>query len=223
MNRTTYQLLLLLCILFLIACSHKKQVKADESFAGKSITHNKDQSLLHLVELMSGEFDSLKQSKEDESYYHISLKMLPIWTELNDGYWLYVEQAVGNMLDKPYRQRIYHVTALGNDKFSSAVYELPDALAVVGGYERPELLAGISPQDLNLRIGCAVILTQISPNYFQGSTDNKTCLSQLRGATYAHSIVEITTAGIKSWDQGFDANDKQVWGAIDGPYVFDRK
>ena len=39
-------------------------------------------------------------------------------------------------------------------------------------------------------------------------------------ASYATSIVETTDSMILSWDQGWDSNDQQVWGAVDGAYIF---
>ncbi len=199
-------------LLLLVACQHQPKMTSSSS-----------DDLKRLANLMSGEFNSLRQSQEDENYYHISLKMLPIWIESNDGYWLYVEQAVGSMLDKPYRQRIYHLTVLDNNKFSSAVYELPDPKAVIGAYEKPDLLVGLKPEKLKLRTGCAVVLEKQDDGSYAGSTVKKECLSQLRGAVYATSRVVLGSSGITSWDQGFDADDKQVWGAVNGPYVFDRK
>jgi len=180
-------------------------------------------SMEKLVTLMSGQFDSLKQSKQDESYYNISLKMRQIWPMNTHGKWFYVEQAVATMMDKPYRQRVYHLTALSDGGFSSAVYELPDAISVVGAYENSELLSDITPADLKIREGCAVILYQEAEDVFSGKTKEKSCLSQLRGASYATSQVTISRKGISSWDQGFDSDGVQVWGAEKGPYVFDRK
>ncbi len=198
----------LLMFLFLIGCQ-SKQTKPESQ-------------LDNLIDLMSGEFSSLQQSKTDDRYFHISLKMKPIWSADTSGKWLYVEQAVGNQLDRPYRQRVYHVTAMSDGRFSSAVYELPEPEAVIGGYENPALLDGLSRADLKLRTGCAVILSLKNTNNYAGSTVEKGCLSQLRGATYATSVVEITASAITSWDQGFDDSDEQVWGATAGPYVFDR-
>lgn len=208
--KSFYFLILLIACLVVSACqsNHKQE---------------HDKGLEQLLLLMSGEFNSLKQSQADENYYHISLKMKPIWSDNPIGRWLYVEQAVGNMLDKPYRQRIYHLTIINSDTFSSAVYELPDPKAVIGAYIHPDLLASLSPADLKLRTGCAVLLRQIGNQSYSGRTDDKKCLSQLRGATYATSKVQITASGINSWDQGFDNKDQQVWGATDGPYIFDRK
>ncbi|WP_337872991.1 CpcT/CpeT family chromophore lyase, partial [Ignavibacterium sp.] len=47
-----------------------------------------------LVSWMTGSFNSEEQSKNDSDYYNISLEMHRIWENRNDGYWLYVEQAV---------------------------------------------------------------------------------------------------------------------------------
>ena len=58
---------------------------------------------------------------------------------------------------------------------------------------------------------------------FSGSTPGKQCLSSLRGATYATSKVTVGKKGIISWDQGWDAMDKQVWGAKKGGYDFVKK
>jgi hypothetical protein len=42
----------------------------------------------------------------------------------------------------------------------------------------------------------------------------------LRGASYATSEVVITDEQLLSWDRGWDANGKQVWGAETGGYIF---
>jgi hypothetical protein len=73
------------------------------------------------------------------------------------------------------------------------------------------------------RAGCAIYLRKKSKNHFSGSTPEKECLSSLRGATYATSEVEIKKNLIESWDRGWNAEDKQVWGAEKGPYLFIKK
>ena len=60
-----------------------------------------------LFEMMQGSFDSKEQAAEDSAYYAISLHMYPIWPER--GQFLYVEQALAAMQDKPYRQRVYEL------------------------------------------------------------------------------------------------------------------
>jgi CpeT protein len=54
----------------------------------------------------------------------------------------------------------------------------------------------------------------------KGATNEQDCSSQLRGASYATSKVQISPGRIESLDQGFDSNGKQVWGATKGGYIF---
>ena len=73
-----------------------------------------------------------------------------------------------------------------------------------------------------LRDGCSVFLERVDEIRFAGETRGAGCKSTLRGASYATSQVVVTREGIESWDRGFDANGRQVWGAEKGAYVFKR-
>ena len=182
----------------------------------------KDEGVGRLVRWMAGSFSSRAQSVADTSYFDIRLEMKPIWTDRTDGAWLYVEQAAASALARPYRQRIYHVTADSGGVFRSAVLELPSPLRFAGAWKNPALLAALTPDSLVAREGCAVLLRADGNQAFSGETPDHECLSNLRGATYATSKVRITPTSITSWDQGWNAEGKQVWGAENGPYRFDR-
>lgn len=58
---------------------------------------------------------------------------------------------------------------------------------------------------------------------FAGSTVEDECATDYRGATYATAQVTLTETGLTSWDQGWNDDDQQVWGATAGPCVFDRQ
>jgi hypothetical protein len=175
---------------------------------------------------MTGEFSSAEQAARDPDFRDISLKVSRIWTGGDDGIWLYVEQAVSTMLDRPYRQRVYHLTAIPNTRiptFRSEVYTLPgDARQFVGATNDPAKLARITPNDLVSREGCAVILKLTGPSTFSGSTVERNCQSEFQKASYATSEVTIRPDGVVSWDRGFDNEGKQVWGATKGGYHFVR-
>ena len=171
---------------------------------------------------MTGEFSSEKQSKNDTSFFNISLKMAPIWPESKNGYWLYVEQAMASSLSKPYRQRIYHVYREDEYSIVSKVYELPNPLKYVGAADDVSRLKGLTIDSLIDRQGCAIYLHRDKNGQFTGSTKGKDCLSSLRGATYASSEVVIDQDGLTTWDRGWNANGKQVWGSVKGAYRFDR-
>jgi CpeT protein len=172
-----------------------------------------------LTQWMTGSFSSQQQAEADSDFFDIRLKMIRIWPERGDGYWLYVEQAVAAYENKPYRQRVYRVTAEDGGRFISRVFTLEKPLRFAGWWQTPEQFSVLTPDSLQLRDGCAITLQRIGET-FTGSTTGTGCSSNLRGAAYATSEVRITAGQIYSWDRGFAADGKQVWGAEKGGYMF---
>lgn len=171
---------------------------------------------------MCGSFSSAAQAAADSSYFDIRLEMARIWPELSSAMWLYVEQARADHLDKPYRQRAYRLRYGEEGTLVSEVFTLPSPLRFAGAWKQPEKLAGLTPDSLVARAGCAILLRAREDGSFAGSTHERDCPSDLRGAAYATSEVVIDANGMVSWDRGFDAEGKQVWGAEKGGYVFRR-
>lgn len=175
--------------------------------------------LKNLYKKMAGEFSSEQQSKDDSAYFHIMLRMKPI--EINkEGYWFYVEQSMASAQQKPYRQRVYHLYILDDSTIVSKVYEMKNPNQYINAWQYDEKLDNLTTDSLIDRQGCGIFLHKQSNNTYAGSTPQKECLSSLRGATYATSEVVISKEKIVSWDRGWDKDDKQVWGAVKGGYIF---
>lgn len=184
----------------------------------RSTIQNADESdLAQLQTLMAGNYSSEKQSKEDAEYYNISLRMVPIWKDR--GHFLYVEQAIFDKQDKPYRVRIYKLSKRGTE-YISEIYTLKNEADWIGKWKDPSAFDALALDAIELKSGCEVILKRISAQNYAGATGEKTCPSELRGASYASSKVTITPTELISWDQGFDKDGKQVWGATKGGYHF---
>lgn len=183
-------------------------------------TPKEDLELNELFSLMQGSFNSEAQSIQDSTYYNISLHMYPIWKD--KGNYLYVEQALMNMQDRPYRQRIYKVSRLNDSTLQSAIYTIPNDSLWIGKWKDPEHFDKISTEYISEKEGCEVLLRRVGENHYKGATGVYTCISSLRGATYATSEVEITKNKLVSWDRGFDAEGNHVWGAIKGGYIFNK-
>jgi hypothetical protein len=176
--------------------------------------------LQSLAKLMTGDFSSRAQSQRDSDYFDIRLHIRPIWTSDKNNHWLYVEQATASAENKPYRQRVYQLEKGEGNLYKSIVYTLPQPEKWIGAYKNTALFDALKPADLSLREGCTVFLEKQKDGSFQGATRGEGCESNIRGAKYASSQVTITTKVLLSWDQGFDASGKQVWGATKGGYEF---
>ena len=176
-----------------------------------------------LLEWMQGQYSSEAQAARDpDNYFDIRLFMTPIWMERADGPWLYVEQASATALERPYRQRVYHLVAEPDGGVRSEVYLLPgDPLAFAGAWTTPAAFAQVEPEALELREGCDILLERVGEEW-RGSTQGAGCESSLAGASYATSEVSLGPGVLRSWDRGFDSAGDQVWGATEGPYEFVR-
>lgn len=195
-------------LLMLAACAH--------------VARAPENGVDRLATWLSGSFSSAAQAARDSSYYDVRLHVIPIWTTRTDGPWLYVEQAMGAQLDKPYRQRVYQLRALDDGRLESRVFELPQPEAAVGAWRSAAAFPLADPQSLLPREGCDVVLRDEGER-FVGSTNGKDCTSNLRGASYATSEVTLDANAIHSWDRGYDSAGQQVWGATAGAYEFVRE
>lgn len=187
------------------------------------VTDRKNRAdLTDLYDWMTGSFSSQEQSVRDSAFYDIRLEMVPIWKERSDARWLYVEQAVATSVDEPYRQRVYRVSQIDDTTYRSDVYTIPDPMRFAGAWKEDQPLNELTPDSLELREGCSIIMVAEGDSAFVGGSVGEGCASDLRGAVYAVSEVRITGDGMVTWDRGFDAEANQVWGAETGGYEFRR-
>ena len=179
-----------------------------------------ESDVTELFDLMQGSFNSRNQSLTDSNYYDITLHMYPIWDSHKN--FIYVEQSVSSMQEKPYRQRIYEIKRSSDSTFTSVIYKLPNDSLFVGAWRDTSLFRDLKISELTRLDGCEVILKNVGEKHYLGSTNKKSCPSVLYGASYATSEVEILNDKIISWDRGFDINDDQIWGATNGGYIFNK-
>jgi len=179
-----------------------------------------------MAEWLSGTFDSEQQSIDEPQYFPIQLTTCPVRApELGDTV-VYIEQAVMDSVDAPYRQRLYVIRSetaeSGAPVARTIVHTLGDEAGAIGqcaGDRRTYTAA-----DAVLREGCDVVSEwNEAEQAFDGGTVGTSCASSLQGARYATSEVRVEPDLLQSWDRGFDAGGAQVWGATAGPYRFVRR
>ncbi len=174
-----------------------------------------------LRQCMIGDFSSALQAQSDSDFFDIRLRMVPIWPADESTFYLYVEQAVATSMDKPYRQRIYKVIKDDNTHFTSYIYTVANPLRLAGKNGDDAIFTQLTTDSLILKDGCEVKLTLDQENMtFAGSTGDRTCPIDRSGAAWTTSKVTIDETRMISWDQGWNAEGKQVWGAVKGGYIF---
>lgn len=171
---------------------------------------------------MTGSFSNDAQAKADTNFFHITLRMKPIWLNKKEARYIYVEQAMYEKQDKPYRQRIYKLTQLDDTTFLSEIFSISNPLKYAGVWKEKNALADFKTDSMFSRIGCAVTIHKRGSIY-QGSTDGAKCTSDLRGATYATTEVTLMPNMLISLDRGYNAANEQVWGSQKGGYRFEKK
>lgn len=170
---------------------------------------------------LKGEYNSSAQNAQDTNYFNISLIMFPIWEKESDAKYFYVEQAMVGKEDKPYRQRVYKVYQTGPNTIVSAIYTIKKQEDFVKLQENTKKQKALTKEDIEYKEGCDVFL-EFDGNVFKGGTDGKKCASNLRGAKYTTTEVQVFDGKLISWDRGFTDIGLQAWGATAGGYVFDK-
>ena len=173
-----------------------------------------------LAQALTGSFSSHAQAQADPDFRDVHLLVTRIWANRSDGPWLYVEQAMADSLQAPYRQRISRVVRVHDGNFETHVYLLPDPGKWIGEGARPDPFVSITPSDLIRREGCEIHLRYRDDGAFEGSTAEGTCPSELAAASTATSEVIIRADLLVSWDRGWNAMREQVWGATKAGYRF---
>jgi hypothetical protein len=210
-----YLICLSLAILTVMGC--KKQSEKD-SLAEPEIEI--DIELEELIALMTGSFNSERQATVDTNYRDVTVHMYPIWPD-RDGSWLYVEQSLSDNQEEPYRQRIYKLSRENDSTLRSDIYTIPNAGLWACRWQTPEFFDRLLLETISIREGCEVLIKKVDDKFI-GKTRGKNCPSDLQGATYVTSEVEISNNRIVTWDRGFNELDSLVWGALKGGYIFDK-
>jgi CpeT protein len=174
-----------------------------------------------LVAWLSGTFDSTEQADLDQDTQAVRMVTVAVPKSLLSfgAPVLYREQAAVDRPDRPYLQRFMRVEQDPGGSILVRVFELKDPIAAAGKWREASDLGLFGKNDVRERDGCLVTLRPAGDR-FEGGTSGKRCVSSLRGAAYATSEVRIWRDRLETWDRGYDADGKQVWGPLKGPSRF---
>jgi hypothetical protein len=134
---------------------------------------------------------------------------------------LYQEQALANALAKPYRQRFLQLSASPvSQSVQSRSFKPAQATAWINFCNKAAVDRVVKPEAMGTAI-CSVFLRRSGDNYV-GNTPVDGCPANVRGAVRIKNHIVLRSIGMDTWDRGFDATGKQVWGAKAESYQFRR-
>jgi hypothetical protein len=135
---------------------------------------------------------------------------------------LYQEQALDKELAKPYRQRFLQLSASPTSQsVRSRSFKPASSTAWVNFCNKPTADRSVQPRDIGTAV-CSVFLRRSGDDYV-GNTPVDGCPANVRGAVKIKNHIVLHPDGMDTWDRGFDAAGKQVWGAKAESYQFRRE
>ncbi|MEM1169106.1 MAG: chromophore lyase CpcT/CpeT [Cyanobacteria bacterium P01_H01_bin.35] len=186
------------------------------------MSHSRD--ITTLARWFAADFSNQQQAFDNPPLFaHIRVCMRPLPYQLLDGLSLYLEQAYDITLNQPYRVRILKLVP-SEDHIDIENYAIEEEKEFYGASREPQRLENLRTEQIKKLPGCTFI-TKWTGHSFRGEVEpGKACTVVRKGkTTYLKSHFEINGDKFISHDTGCDPEtDKQVWGAIAGPFEFVR-
>jgi hypothetical protein len=186
-----------------------------------------EQQAEEVAALLSGKMDTSAQAIANPKAPNVQMTTcrIELLTRTDpQSIFLYQEQAMSTSLDKPYRQRFLQISPSSlSQSVRSRSYKPTDPARWSGLCNRASdsIERTVNLSDLGTPV-CNVFLKRVDTGYM-GNTPIDGCPANVRGAVRITNHIELTPNRMNTWDRGFDAQGKQVWGAKTESYQFRRK
>jgi len=173
-----------------------------------------------LCQLLCGDFCNREQAFDNPPIYaHIQVRIRAL-PHLEPGS-LLLEQAYTVAPNEPYRIRVLKVVVKAK-KIQIIYKELANSKNFIGATLNHEKLTEINANNLNVMHGCALDIEHTEDKYIGSIEPGCKCIIEKNNSkTYLQSQFYIDNLGMRTWDQGFDVETKEIcWGSLAGPFEF---
>jgi CpeT protein len=162
----------------------------------------------------TGSFSNEGQAKADTHFVKTGLQIQPIWQKRNDGVWLFVQQT-----DSSVQFQVWHYYIQDDTTLILQFLQFKEAGKAVQLNKDITQQSKLNLYHLLTRHGCEVYLKKDKKGY-TGVSAGKDCFAEIKGVEYLSENISITRNNIVKLEIGFDKEDKQVYGAVNGSYTF---
>jgi hypothetical protein len=184
-----------------------------------------NQQVMEVATLLEGVMDTSLQAKANPKRANVQMttcRVQLVNAKKQNSIFLYQEQAIVPDLNQPYRQRFLEILPHPlSQTVRSLAYKPTNPSALINFCDRPTAKRKVLLQEIGNPI-CSVFLKR-SGSAYVGVTPTDGCPANVRGAVRITNRIVLQQTGMDTWDRGFDASGKQVWGAQRDSYQFRRK
>lgn len=189
-------------------------------FSPRAQPQNASEDLKKFCLWLQGTYTTSAEAQKDTSRSDVTLRILQLWESRTDAYWFYVEQAMTNKQEKPYRTAVLRITE-AEGKIESKNYKLPHKEFYYGSWKEPSNLSRkISDTSIAPDAICSIYFKRKNRKKFTGGTGEAKCPNSRKGAKYFTNECSLTESVFYSWDRGWSEDGKLVWGPEDKGYEF---
>ncbi|MBR8829638.1 MAG: Phycocyanobilin lyase CpcT [Chroococcopsis gigantea SAG 12.99] len=175
-----------------------------------------------LARWMAGDFSNQEQAYANPPFFaHVRVCMRPLPYCFLDSFSLFLEQAYDFNLNSPYRLRVLQLQSV-DGRIELINYKVKEEARFFGGSRKPEKLASLTSDDLQIMNGCDMIVEWTGKSFKGTVKPGKQCIVvRKERVTYLDNSFEIDPHRLISFDRGFDPEtDELVWGSVAGPFEF---
>jgi hypothetical protein len=149
----------------------------------------------------------------------VTLRIVRLWPERPAEYWFYEEFERSGEEGRPYLQRLVRIGMTGETTMLKVEYGLPgEASRFAGAWRDPgKAFAEIDPRGLREVPNCRQQVQVQHLIVYAGGTIGKACQAHVPPGAYEISDFWLTTSTLRTWNRGYDAAGKIVWGSSTGP------
>lgn len=181
-----------------------------------------------LAKWLAAEWGNREQAMENPAMWaHIHVVFYPLPWSFLDGYSFYTESAYDYNIGLPYKTSVVRLEEGPDESVELASYKITNADEYWMGAHRPELLEGLSKDELTrMADACNTVYRwdALRNKFKGGSKPGKGCIIRRGGVereTYLDSALELTKTFYSAWDVGRDiATEERVWGPPAGAFEF---
>lgn len=188
-----------------------------------SKAHAQTETETAFLETALGSWSSQEQSV-DETYSWVNSELARIWTDDEDGIWIYQENTIyapdpetlPETEPEPYFQVVIHLRDLGDGLLHTTTHRIVDRASA-----RQYSLGNLAEfnSDWLGEVACMGKMQQVADGFWNGAA---TCPNNFRGGAKVESRSVYAPGAYVNWDRGFNAAGEHIWGPAQGGYIFKR-